>query len=1314
MHSTALPKKTHNNQYGGYLLAIAGISLLLFALTSGTFAVPFTSSEQISHTANELSAAGSGGLAAGYGVNVTASRAGGAVFDAAESARGAGNTDMTQADFSEIGGAKSGSPGHEPAWQEPDAEDGSDGDGAGEGGMTPSGVYMVEAEPDTPYIFSARGISSDLNGTYEPLVTAMEVDGSGKKVVVHNLSFSGCYDLVEKEITFTTSPNVSEFYVSMTTWECGGTFQVEDVVLDVYEAPLPGISDLAHTAGTTWINWTWANPADVRFAYVTVQLNGTYLGVTPGRFYNATGLDSGACYEIGVRTVDVGGNVSETEVNQTAETAAEGGDVVAGKVVHATKEDFEGGVTDGVEVQKYGVITLERKNLLENPSFEMESSIAGRSEGWNIYNPSGGDYVTSLDPSVSTSGSKSQKITFSSNGSKFYFKQHLYGVENNTDYTFSADVKIDDPDNMNAKLSIELWGVGGYITGGGSIVTESTSFTRLSMTVTTTSDTDEIRAIVHLIPKFSGAAGTIWVDSAQLEMNDNPTPYAPCYTTTSGEYISPPMDMGMDTTPYQIGWTSSVKPEGDIKFQIRSADSSNGLDDSPWHGPTSTEDYYERSDGDNLLLNPSLESDSDGDGVPDYTRIAGWGINDRNLTVVSDAYEGSKAVKVEITNYTSGDARWDVIYNGTIEEDGDYSFSAWHKENEDIGAICMAVGFKKADGNVVPWYSGNSVQSSANWKHDIFYFRTPSYEVTEIRLKLMLDIEGWIISDAYSLEKTNFGDEWRINPVHNNSRWIQYKVDFSTTDQTYSPSLHDATIRYGASVPELHWTNVLADDGRQKYAFKPGETANFKVEVLDFEDIANIDHVNISIFDASDDLVLQDSMAEGTTVSNVKRYYEYSYIFPNNAAIGLWKANIIAVNREGQNCSENMFLKIRESYTSPPQKMVLGAVTGDHRFDGSAQAEIEKYSEYPGLEIWKRTITWDGLEPEHDSFDEDYINKILEFMDGAHENGAKVQISLEQSRWSPWANDGDDDSVERYEYKQTERLAETWVYLADRLKDHPALDSYLIINEENRIGDVDDYLRSTNKVVSSIRASDSNINHRIAIRPNTRNTYTRTRIAQDGIQDYDYGNTAYPTSYAWYLTNYENPVSETSYLRMSKLRSSPLAYGCAGGVGEVGFMKAPMDTFGDEEKLAGFERAMSIAYDQGMDEFMIWGSGFSFADTETYFPKLKAYRDDLVTQPRPTRFDVRILIDNDEWFYTREGPESALNMSEQPYKHLVDVLDTEGCSWFYTHSDAVPLQNVCYKATITFSEIKGKSEAAQDVLINQRLEGITPSGTKYL
>jgi hypothetical protein len=370
------------------------------------------------------------------------------VSDAAEDAEGAGNTDTTQAGFSGIGGAKSGSQEHEPAWQEPDAEDGSDGTGGG--GVAPSGIYMVEAEPDTPYILSARGISSDLNGTYEPLVTAMEVDGNGKKIVEHNLSFSGCYDWVEKEITFTTSPNVSEFYVSMNTWECGGTFQVGDVVLEVYEAPLPGISDLGHTAGRTWINWTWVNPDDVRFAYVTVQLNGTYMGVTPGSFYNATGLDSGACYEIGVRTVDVGGNVSETEVNQTAETAAGGDD---GELTVRASDGLkfslaESGAVSGVSIDGSEMPMLSvpggfsfrelssttSENLIANPGFE---DVRGDvSLNWTLVRGAG-TVIYDTSEGHDSPGSIKVDVPGAADVKSGYPKSDLIDAKPGTVYTFS-------------------------------------------------------------------------------------------------------------------------------------------------------------------------------------------------------------------------------------------------------------------------------------------------------------------------------------------------------------------------------------------------------------------------------------------------------------------------------------------------------------------------------------------------------------------------------------------------------------------------------------------------------------------------------------------------------------------------------------------------------------------------------------------------------------------------------------------------------------------------------------------------------------
>jgi hypothetical protein len=198
-------------------------------------------------------------------------------------------------------------------------------------------------------------------------------------------------------------------------------------------------------------------------------------------------------------------------------------------------------------------------------------------------------------------------------------------------------------------------------------------------------------------------------------------------------------------------------------------------------------------------------------------------------------------------------------------------------------------------------------------------------------------------------------------------------------------------------------------------------------------------------------------------------------------------------------------------------------------------------------------------------------------------------------------------------------------------------------------------------------------------------------------------------------------VSETSYLKMARLRIfTGGAFGrVAGGaaVGEIGFIKSENDGFGDEERLTAFKRAMTIAYDQGMSEFMIWGSLAGFTKPLDYFPELVRYRDE-ITQNRPAtakdggewHFNVRVLIDNSEWLYREPSPAaSTLNMSEQPYLSLVKTLDEGGYSWFYVHENAAQLLGqgqVTFDKTLLLSGAKWRNEEEIAVM----LEGVIPGG----
>jgi hypothetical protein len=167
------------------------------------------------------------------------------------------------------------------------------------------------------------------------------------------------------------------------------------------------------------------------------------------------------------------------------------------------------------------------------------------------------------------------------------------------------------------------------------------------------------------------------------------------------------------------------------------------------------------------------------------------------------------------------------------------------------------------------------------------------------------------------------------------------------------------------------------------------------------------------------------------------------------------------------------------------------------------------------------------------------------------------------------------------------------------------------------------------------------------------------------------------------------------------------------GIGEIGYFKGIDDTFGDEEKLIAFERAMSIAYDMGYTDFMMWSELFRFADPVTYFPRLKAFRDSLYNLPTLTRFNVRVLNDTSGDLIQTAPPwpqKLVLDIPNEPYYHLIRHLDEAGYSWVYMVTPTLESSEpILYDSTILLSEILGKTVAEQDILISDRLKNVVNS-----
>jgi peptidoglycan/xylan/chitin deacetylase (PgdA/CDA1 family) len=97
--------------------------------------------------------------------------------------------------------------------------------------------------------------------------------------------------------------------------------------------------------------------------------------------------------------------------------------------------------------------------------------------------------------------------------------------------------------------------------------------------------------------------------------------------------------------------------------------------------------------GPNLIRNASWEI-TDSLGNPTYWRKGGYGVNTRILAYPVAGYASSKAGKVEITSYTSGDAKW-YFDDVAVTAGSEYAFSNYYTSSAES---ILTVRYTKSDG----------------------------------------------------------------------------------------------------------------------------------------------------------------------------------------------------------------------------------------------------------------------------------------------------------------------------------------------------------------------------------------------------------------------------------------------------------------------------------------------------------------------------------------------------------------------------------------------------------------------------------------
>ncbi|MEG9250209.1 polysaccharide deacetylase family protein [Arthrobacter sp. Soc17.1.1.1] len=211
-------------------------------------------------------------------------------------------------------------------------------------------------------------------------------------------------------------------------------------------------------------------------------------------------------------------------------------------------------------------------------------------------------------------------------------------------------------------------------------------------------------------------------------------------------------------TYQKASWTTPPLPAGANGLSFGLNLFSNG---------TLTTDDYEMFDtatvvppppppaGTNLVKNPSLETAGTG-AFPQCWQSAGFGANTPAFSTVAAARTGTKAERLTITGYSSGDARLlPSLDAGTCAPAATagktYSVRAWYTST---AITQFALYYRNASGNWVYWTSGPWLPAAGTYTQASFTTPALPTGATAISFGLSLFSNGTVTTDDYAMYDT--------------------------------------------------------------------------------------------------------------------------------------------------------------------------------------------------------------------------------------------------------------------------------------------------------------------------------------------------------------------------------------------------------------------------------------------------------------------------------------------------------------------------------------------------------------------------------
>jgi peptidoglycan/xylan/chitin deacetylase (PgdA/CDA1 family) len=212
--------------------------------------------------------------------------------------------------------------------------------------------------------------------------------------------------------------------------------------------------------------------------------------------------------------------------------------------------------------------------------------------------------------------------------------------------------------------------------------------------------------------------------------------------TTNG---SDPTTGTLYTAPFTVSATATVRATALDRAGNRATQSASIVIGSPPPPPPG-----------NMLQNASLETDANGDQVPDCWQRGAFGTNTAAFTLTSDAQDGSVAQRIDITSFTSGGRRLVSAQDSgacapSVIPGHTYTMTAFYKASTPPK---FSVYVRGTDG-AWRWIAESALlPTSTTYRQGTFTTPALPADATAISIGLSIFNVGSITSDAYTLVDT--------------------------------------------------------------------------------------------------------------------------------------------------------------------------------------------------------------------------------------------------------------------------------------------------------------------------------------------------------------------------------------------------------------------------------------------------------------------------------------------------------------------------------------------------------------------------------